>query len=374
VWVGTNDGNLQVSRDGGSTWKNVVDRVPGVPKETHVSRVEPSHFDAGTCYVTFDGHRTDDMKPYVFVTRDFGETWTSIAGNLADGNVNVITEDPRNPNLLFLGTEYALYVSLDGGKEWKRFMNGLPTVRIDDIIVHPRDHDLIAGTHGRSIWIVDDITPLEQLTDDVTKGDGYLFDVRPGTAWITDIQKQLQIGGAKNFRGQNPAPGTAVAYWLKNPASNVKISITDITGREVRSMDGAKSAGLNRVQWDLRTNPPQRGTPPATGQGAEAAAAGAPATPPPNPPAAGRQGQGREDQPPATPPAGRGAREGQPPTAAPPQSEGEGAPQGGGPGGGGRGRGAFAPALPAGSYLLKVTVDGKVIGTKTVVIQPDALQ
>ena len=151
LWVGTNDGNLQVSRDGGATWKNVVDRVPGVPKETHVSRVEPSHFDAGTCYATFDGHRTDDMKPYVFVTRDFGETWTSITGNLPDGNVNVITEDPRNKSLLFLGTEYAVYVSLDGGKEWKRFTTGLPTVRIDDIIVHPREHDLILGTHGRSI-------------------------------------------------------------------------------------------------------------------------------------------------------------------------------------------------------------------------------
>ena len=164
IWVGTNDGNVQVSRDGGDTWKNVVDKVPGVPKETHVSRVEPSHFDAGTAYVTFDGHRTDDHKPYVFMTTDFGETWTSIAGNLPDGNVNVIREDPKNRNLLFLGTEYAFYVSLDGGKEWKRFMNGLPTVRIDDILVHPRDNDLIVGTHGRSIWIIDDITALQQMT------------------------------------------------------------------------------------------------------------------------------------------------------------------------------------------------------------------
>ena len=108
VWVGTNDGNLQVSRDGGATWKNVVANVKGVPDETHVSRVEPSHFDAGTCYVTFDGHRTDDHKPYVFVTRDYGETWTSIAGNLPTGNVNVVREDPKNRNLLYLGTEYAL--------------------------------------------------------------------------------------------------------------------------------------------------------------------------------------------------------------------------------------------------------------------------
>jgi photosystem II stability/assembly factor-like uncharacterized protein len=369
VWVGTNDGNLQVSRDGGATWKNVVDKVTGVPKETHVSRVEPSHFDAGTCYVTFDGHRTDDMKPYVLVTRDFGETWASIAANLPEANVNVITEDPRNKNLLFVGTEYGLFVSQDGGKQWKRFMTGLPTVRIDDIIVHPREHDLIAGTHGRSIWIVDDISPLEQWTEEATKGDAYLFDVRPGTAWINDIQKQLQVGGAKNFRGQNPAPGTSVGYWLKNAASNVKITIADITGREVRSIDGTKEAGLNRVQWDLRATPPQRGAPPA-GTGAAPAeqpglttAAAQPAQA--NPPAAGRQGQGREDQPPAPAPAGRGGQ-GAPGT--------QPAAQTAGAGGGGRGRGAFAPPLPAGPYLLKVLVDGKEIGTKTVVIQADSLQ
>jgi hypothetical protein len=141
LWVGTNDGNLQVSRDGGATWKNVADNVRGVPKETHVSRVEASHFDAGTCYVTFDGHRTDDMKPYVFVTRDYGATWTSLSNGLPMANVNVIREDPKNKNLLFLGTEYAFYVSLNGGQEWQRFMNGLPTVRIDDILIHPRDND-----------------------------------------------------------------------------------------------------------------------------------------------------------------------------------------------------------------------------------------
>ena len=162
LWVGTNDGNLQVSRDGGNTWENVVGNVQGVPKETHVSRVEASHFDAGTCYVTFDGHRTDDHKPYVFVTSDYGKTWKSIASNLPTGNVNVIREDPKNANLLYLGTEYAFYVSLNRGGEWKRFMNGLPTVRIDDILVHPRDNDLVVGTHGRSIWIIDDVTPLQQ--------------------------------------------------------------------------------------------------------------------------------------------------------------------------------------------------------------------
>ncbi len=171
VWVGTNDGNVQVSRDAGATFTNVVGAVPGLPKETHVSRVEASHFDANTAYVSFDGHRTDDHKPYVFKTTDLGKTWTSISNNLPDGNVNVIREDPKNRNLLYVGTEYAFYISLNGGKEWKRFMNGLPTVRIDDILVHPRDNDLIVGTHGRSIYIIDDITPLQQLSDAVTSTD-----------------------------------------------------------------------------------------------------------------------------------------------------------------------------------------------------------
>lgn len=369
VWVGTNDGNVQVSRDGGATWKNVVDRIAGVPRETHVSRVEPSHFDAGTCYVTFDGHRTDDHKPYVFVTRDYGETWTSIASNLPNGNVNVITEDSRNRQLLFVGTEYSVFVTLDGGKEWKPFNQGLPTVRIDDIIIHPRDRDVIVGTHGRSIWIVDDITALEQVGDLSEEADVRLFDVRPATAWITDIQKQITVGGAKNFRGQNSPAGSAITYWLKNPASNVRITISDVTGREIRTLDGTKDAGLNRVQWNLLMTPISRGTAPAAGAppATEVAATAPPAAnPPATPPATGRQGQGREDQPaaPATQAAGGRAGEQTPQTEQPQPQAGR----------GGRGRGAFIPAVLPGTYLVKVTVDGKVIGTKTIVVQSDALQ
>jgi photosystem II stability/assembly factor-like uncharacterized protein len=252
VWVGTNDGNVQVTRDGGATWKNVVENLKGVPQETHVSRVEPSHFDAGTAYVAFDGHRTDDHKPYVFMTRDFGQTWTSISSNLPDGNVNVIKEDPKNRNLLYLGTEYAFYISLNGGKEWKRFMNGLPTVRIDDILVHPRDNDLIVGTHGRSIYIIDDITPLQQLSEAVTGTDAFLFAPRPATAFVADITKANGLSADKHFRGQNPQGGVAISYYLKEAVSgDVKIAISDSSGRVVRELDGTKEAGLNRVQWNL---------------------------------------------------------------------------------------------------------------------------
>lgn len=304
VWAGTNDGNLQVSRDGGTTFTNVVDNVKGVPAETHVARVEASHFDAGTCYVAFDAHRIDDHAPYVFVTKDYGKTFASIAANLPSGHVNVIREDPKNRNLLYLGTEYALYVSVNAGREWKPFMTGLPNVPVDDLLVHPRDGDLIAGTHGRSIWIVDDVSPLQQLTDAVTASDVTLFPPRPGVLWRTDTQLSVTVGGSKHFRGENPENGTAISYFLKTaPAGDVTIAITDVTGKVVRNLAGTKDAGINRVQWDLRGNAPER---------------------------------------PANLPAGMG-------------------------GAGGRRGVPMGPMVEPGAYLVKVTVNGKDYMTKAVV-------
>jgi len=145
-----------------------------------------------------------------------------------------------------------LYISLTGGKDWKRFMSGLPSVRIDDILVHPRDNDLIVGTHGRSIYIIDDITPLQQWSDAVTANDAHLFEVRKATAWANDIMKANGLGADKHFRAVNPQGGTAISYYLKAAAmGDVKITITDSTGRVIREMDGAKETGLNRVQWNL---------------------------------------------------------------------------------------------------------------------------
>ncbi|MEI6668699.1 MAG: hypothetical protein WCP29_11135, partial [Acidobacteriota bacterium] len=260
VWVGTNDGNLQVSRDGGFTWKNVIANVKGAPDETHVARVEPSHFDAGTCYVVLDAHRIDDHKPYLYVTKDYGQTFVSLADTLPMGNANVIREDPKNRNLLYLGTEYALYTSVNGGKAWQRFMTGLPTVRVDDLLVHPRDNDLIVGTHGRSIWIVDDVSPLQQLTEAVLAADAFLFVPRPGVLWRSDTQESINTGGNKLFRGENPQPGTAISYYLKTAASgDVKLTISDYSGKVVREFVAPKDAGLNRVQWNLRGTPPSGG-------------------------------------------------------------------------------------------------------------------
>ncbi len=358
IWVGTDDGNVQLSRDGGFTWKNVAANITGLPKDTYlVTRVAPSHFDAGTCYVTFDGHRYDDLKPYVFVTRDFGATWSAIANNLPqEGHVNVILEDPKNKSLLYLGTELGFYVSLNGGSEWKRFMNGLPTVPVDDVIVHPRDNDLIIGTHGRSIWIMDDITALQQLTDKALTDEVTLFNVRPATAWLNDIYLDRSVARDKNFQGANPPAGTAISYYLKSPASeDVKIAVLDIDGRTLQEMTGPKEAGLHRVQWPPRFTPgrtfaggggrgsaavQQTGTGGATG----AAAAGGAAR-------AGAAGAGTQ--------AGTAGRAG-----APGQAAGAGA--GAFPGGGGGGRGGFGGMTP-GTYLVKLTVGGKDYTTRLVV-------
>src|SRR5215216_5675266 len=260
LWVGTDDGNVQVSKDGGATWTNVSKNVPGIGETYHIARVEPSHFDAATCYLAVDGHRLDDMKPYLFVTTDYGATWKSIANNLPKwGTVNVIREDAKNKDLLFAGTEFGLYVSQNGGADWKPFMSGMPIIRVDDILVHPRDNDLIVGTHGRGIYILDDISALQQMTQKVTDSDAHLFDVRPGTLWQNDIRLARYWGAAKLFRGTNPAPGTAISYYLKSPAQgDVKLTIADYTGKVVRNIAGTNEAGLSRIQWNLRGDPPPR--------------------------------------------------------------------------------------------------------------------
>ncbi|HZS10551.1 MAG TPA: hypothetical protein VFD58_37325 [Blastocatellia bacterium] len=348
LWVGTDDGNVQLSKDGGTTWTNVAKNISGVSGDTYlVSRVEPSHFDAATCYVTLDNHRNDDLKPYAFVTRDYGATWSSVVGNLPAGNVNVIREDLKNKNLLFAGTEFGLFVSTSGGAEWKKFMTGLPTVPVDDILIHPRDNDLIVGTHGRGIYICDDITPLQQLSEKVMLADAHLFDVRPGVEWLTDATLSRAGGGAKNFRGANAPAGTAISYYLKSaPGGDVKITISDVTGKVVRNLTGTKEAGVNRVQWNLRGDPPPR---PA---GFGPPGGGAPTADNPQP-------AGGSQQPAAQPgqqPAGQGRGQG--------RGQGGG---GGGGGGGGRFGALVGPALEPGTYLVKLSVDGKEMTTKVVV-------
>ncbi len=255
LWAGTDDGNLQVTRDGGRNWRNVADRVPGVPKGTYVSRVVASRHADGRAYVTFDGHRSNDFKVYVFVTEDFGDTWRDISGGIPQNNgiANVIREHHRNPDLLFVGTEYGAYVSFDRGARWSPLKLNLPTVPVDDIAIHPRENDLILGTHGRSIWVLDDITPLEQLNARVLAADLHLFDIRPATAWRLYGHKGST--GHKIFIAPNPPYGALINYYLRQaPGENEKVTITieDAQGNKVRELEGAKDVGVNRVDWDLR--------------------------------------------------------------------------------------------------------------------------
>ncbi len=253
LWVGTDDGHIQVSRDNGATWTEVGRNVPGGTKEYYISRVEPSRFDAATAYVSVDGHKSDDLKPYIFVTRDYGQTWTSIASNLpAWGNVNTVRQDPRNRNLLYAGTEFGFFTSLDEGRTWKQFMTNLPVVRIDDVLVHPRDNDLVLATHGRSVWVMDDITALQQMTPEAMAQDVALFHPRNAVAWKNDARTTRSVTGAKNFRGETAPRGSAISYYLKTvPAGDVTVTIRDASGAVFRTLPATKLQGLNRIQWDL---------------------------------------------------------------------------------------------------------------------------
>ncbi len=251
IWVGTDDGNVQLTKDGGSSWKNVTTNIKGVPPKTWVSRVEASHFSEGRVYVTFDAHRNDNNKPYIFMTDDFGATWKDISAGIPDGNaVYVIREDFVNPDLLFVGTELTCFMSDNRGKTWQKFMNNMPTVAFYDLTIHPREADLIAGTHGRSLWILDDITPLQQLNAEVREKDIHMFTNKVATIWL-----DLTMGKDQSsfmFRGENAPRGASVAFWVKNkPAGPVKVTFTDNAGLYSRSSTFEANQGINRIRWNM---------------------------------------------------------------------------------------------------------------------------
>lgn len=261
LWVGTDDGNLQLSKDGGSTWLNLIDRVPGIPEFTYVSRVEASHFDEKRAYVTFDGHRNDDFSPYAYVTDDFGQTWKSISSPIPEGStINVIREHHRNPNLLFIGTERGAYFSIDRGQNWNKINGDIPIVPVDDIAIHPRDNDLILGTHGRSVFVLDDITPLEELNQEVLRSECHLFSVRPAERFQFDDRSGFP--GYKIFIAPNPDFGAFITYYLNlelKKDEEVIIAILDDEGNAVKTLKGTKKQGFNRINWDLRYESPDIG-------------------------------------------------------------------------------------------------------------------
>ena len=270
IWVGTDDGNIQLTTDAGKNWSNVIKNVSGMAANSPVSHVEPSRVNANTAYVSFDRHMLDDFRPYIYKTSDTGKSWTNISGNLpAKAYVQVVREDPKNTNLLYAGTELGLYASFTGGKEWFPLnLKNLPNVAVHDIVVHPRENDLILATHGRSIWILDDATVIQKMTPQIMSSNAHLFQVRPALRFTSRFTR-YGIGD-KVFTGPNPPAGALITYYLKDKLdekATIKLEVFDRDGKLVQNIERpSREKGLNRMAWNLRLGGPEVRRPPTEEQ------------------------------------------------------------------------------------------------------------
>ncbi|MFZ2052880.1 MAG: hypothetical protein WAU81_01665 [Candidatus Aminicenantales bacterium] len=301
LWVGTDDGNVQLTKDAGKTWELVsavltTGRKPLVPAGAAVHHIEPSHFDEATAYVVFEDHMRSNFAPYVFVTQDYGRTWKSLVTPEIDGYCFVVKEDPVNRNLLFVGTEFGLFMSFNGGADWTRWTHGLPTCPVYDLAIHPRENDLIIATHGRSLYVIDDITPLREISDEITKKKLHVFTVADAFAFQQGRMSSYLSPGDTAFSGDNKQTGACITYFLipdekkpeetaEQPADRpettavmarmggqmppgmmpmmggrggrVSVTILDAQGKFISQLNGPDEKGLNRVFWNLReTEPP----------------------------------------------------------------------------------------------------------------------
>jgi len=272
IWVGTDDGNVQLTRDGGKTWTNVVGNIPNLPKFSWVSWVEASLHDPATAYAAFDRHTFGDMNPYLFKTTDYGKTWASIIApdSGVRGYAHVVKEDTVSPNLLFVGTEFGLWISPDGGKQWAQYKgHEFPCVAVRDLVVQPRDSDLVVATHGRGIWVVDDITPLRHLTPEVLNEEAGFLPGRP-------LQQRISAEGgwpegSAAFTGPNPPGGAWITYYQKKRHifGRMKLEVFDSGGKLIDTLPSNNRRGVSRVSWSMRVKPPR--VPPAATAAFEAA-------------------------------------------------------------------------------------------------------
>ena len=268
IWAGTDDGNLQITRDGGKTWANLTSRIAGLPPNTWVSTVEASRHNPAIAYVTFDGHRTGDMKTYVFKTTDYGQTWKSLVTDTLKGYAHVVREDIVNPDLLFVGTELGLFLTIDGGQQWAQFTGNFPPVAVNDLAIHPRENDLIIATHGRGVYIVDDITPLRQINEKVLESKLAFLETRP--AEIRFPRFAQEFSGDDEFVGSNTPEAAWITYYLKDRhlMGDMKIEVYDGEGKLISTLPGGKRKGINRVAWYMRLKPPKVAPSPQLGYGA----------------------------------------------------------------------------------------------------------
>jgi photosystem II stability/assembly factor-like uncharacterized protein len=371
LYTGTDDGSMHVSKDAGKTWTSIFEKVPGLPKGIYVSEVVPSRFDEGTVYATFDGHRQNDFDTYVFASTDFGQTWRSIGGSLKGEVARTLTEDVKNPDVLYLGTETGLFVSIDRGRSWQRVKANLPTVRIDEITLHPRDNAMLLATHGRAIWILDHLEPIQEYAAaQMTANDAKLFSPPAYAMYRRPARdRNYEFWGDQTFFGENPPQAARLAWLLKKDANDVRLKITDATGKEVREISGpvlanSRAAGIQTACWDLRVQPA-----PALSDGGRGRGQGGGASTVQEP-------QGRPEQGRGTTAAGQGGAAGQAdqPPARNPFGAGCGS-AGGGFGGGGRGGAGGGvnpgPFVPAGTYNVSLIVDGKTIETRSLRVEAD---
>jgi photosystem II stability/assembly factor-like uncharacterized protein len=259
-YTGSDDGVVSVSRDDGANWANVTAKIPGLAKNAYVAKLEASRFDDGTVYAAFDGHRTNEFGTFVYVSTDFGQTWRSIAGDLPKGQVvRTVAEDLKNPEVLYLGTESGLFVTTDRGRHWVRVKGNFPTVPVYEITLHPRENDMIVATHGRGVWILDDLAPFQQFAK-AQQTDAFVFEPEPVSHQLASGERMKDFEGNRQFLGDNPARGARISYFLKSAAKDLKLTVKDASGAVLRELSGddtkdARKAGINMLVWDGRVKP-----------------------------------------------------------------------------------------------------------------------
>src|SRR6185295_16733604 len=264
VWIGTDDGNVQVTRDGGKSWTNVAGNIAALGQSPIVSWVEAGRYDEGTAYAAFDRHMAGDMRPYAYRTTDFGRTWQGLvtADSGVRGYAHVIKEDPVNRNLLFLGTEFGLWVSIDGGGRWAQYKGSeFPAVAVRDLVVHPRTSDLVLATHGRGIWIVDDISPWRALTAAVIEQTAAFLPVPPAVQALQGFGGWAE--GDNSYTGPSRPTDASIPYYQRSRHvfGDLTIEIFDEEGTLVDTVASTKHRGVNRAAWSMRLKPPH--VPPA---------------------------------------------------------------------------------------------------------------